>query len=308
MRVLVAGASGAIGLPLVRRLGAAGHSVAGLVRGAEGAARVAAAGGTPLVADVLKLEEVMRVVAAAAPDVVIDQLTALPRSYTPQAMRETLGQTNDVRVVGGSNVQTAALQAGATRFLAQSGAYFYRPGAGLADETEPFVADGPPMVAANVGAFQQVERRVAGLPDGTTGLVLRYGFFYGPGTWYSSDGDMGRQARAGSLAVLGNGTGIWSFVHIEDAAYFTARAAVDSAPTGVVNVTDSDPLPVGELLPAFAAHAGADAPRRIPLTDETDPDARFYFTEMRGAGNRRAREEFGFRPRRLEWLGVAGRG
>ena len=303
MKVLVAGASGAIGLPIVRRLVAEGHQVAGLVRGGDGASRVTAAGGTPLVADVLRLDDVTRAVAAAAPEVVIDQLTALPRSYTPQAMADALERSNDVRVVGGGNVQTAALRAGATRFLAQSGAYFYRPGSGLADETEPLAVDGPPMVAANVRAFQQVEARIASLPEGTTGLVLRYGFFYGPGTWYSPDGDMGRQARAGSLAVLGGGTGIWSFVHLHDAAEFTVRAAVDSVATGVVNVTDSDPLPVGALLPAFAAHAGADAPAVVPLTEQTDADARFYFAQMRGADNRRAREEFGFRPRRLEWLG-----
>ena len=270
MRVLVAGASGAIGRPIVRRLVSWGHEVSGLARGSEGAARVAADGATPVVADVLDLDGVTQAVMIVRPEVVIDQLTALPRHYTPQAMRDTLAETSDVRVVGGANVQTAALQAGARRFLAQSGCYFYRQGEGLAEETEPFVSNGPPLVAGNVAAFEQVEDRILGLPDGATGLVLRYGFFYGPGTWYSLDGDMGQQARSGQLGVLGSGAGVWSFVHLEDAAEFTARAAVESEATGVVNVTDSDPLPMREVIPAFAAYAGGEPPAVYPITDETD--------------------------------------
>jgi len=302
MRVLVAGASGAIGRPIVRRLVSWGHEVSGIVRGDEGAARVSADGATPVVANVLNRDDVGKAVASARPDVVVDQLTALPRHYTPEAMRATLAETTDVRVVGGANVQEAALQAGARRFLAQSGCYFYRPGDGLAEETEPFVSDGPPMVGANVAAFEQLEDRVRSLPSGATGLVLRYGFFYGPGTWYSPDGDMGDQARAGQLGVLGSGAGIWSFVHLEDAAEFTARAAVESDATGVVNVTDSNPLPMRDAMSAFAAFAGGEQPTVYPITDETDKDGVFYATLMRGASNRRAREEFGFRPRRLEWL------
>lgn len=302
MRVLVAGAGGAIGRPIVRRLVSWGHEVSGIVRGTEGAARVSADGATPVVANVLDIDDIGKAVAGARPDVVIDQLTALPRHYTPEAMRATLAQTNDVRVVGGANVQQAALDAGARRFLAQSGCYFSRPGDGLADESEPFVSNGPPLVAANVTAFEQVEDRVGNLPDSTTGLVLRYGFFYGPGTWYSPDGDIGAQARAGQLGVLGSGAGVWSFVHLEDAAEFTARAAVESEATGVVNVTDSDPLPMRDAMAAFAAFAGGEPPVVYPITDETDRDGVFYATTMRGASNRRAREEFGFRPRRLEWL------
>lgn len=302
MRVLVAGASGTIGRPIVRRLLSWGHDVTGLVRGEPGAERVAADGARPVIADVLDAERVEDAVERARPEVVIDQLTALPRHYTPQAMAETLAATNDVRVTGGANVQAAALRAGATRFLAQSGCYFYRPGEGLAGEEEPFVSDGPPLVAGNVEAFQTLEARVAGLPDGVTGLVLRYGFFYGPGTWYSSDGDMGDQARSGQLGVLGSGSGIWSFVHLEDAAEFTARAAVESESTGAVNVTDSDPVSMRDAMSAFATYVGGEQPTIYPITAETDPDGIFYATMMRGASNRRALDEFGFRPRPLEWL------
>jgi len=302
MRVLVAGAGGAIGRPVVRRLVSWGHEVSGIVRGSEGAARVTADGAIPVVANVLDFDEVVKAVVRARPEVVIDQLSALPRHYTPEAMRETLARTNAVRVVGGANVQEAALVAGARRFLAQSGCYFYRPGDGLAEETEPFVSNGPPLVAANVAAFEQLEDRVRTLPDGTTGLVLRYGFFYGPGTWYSPEGDMGQQARAGQLGVLGSGDGVWSFVHLEDAAEFTARAAVESDATGIVNVTDSDPVPMRDALSAFADFAGGEQPAVYPITEETDRDGVFYATAMRGASNRRAREEFSFDPRRLEWL------
>ncbi|MHA7262360.1 NAD-dependent epimerase/dehydratase family protein [Arthrobacter sp. TMN-37] len=302
MRVFVAGAGGAIGRPIVRRLVSWGHEVSGISRGGEGAARISADGATPFVADVLNLEEVRKALEEARPEVVIDQLTALPRNYTPEAMRETLARTSEVRVVGGANVQEAALSAGATRFLAQSGCYFYAPGEGPAEEAEPFVSEGPPLVAGNVAAFQQVEDRITGLPQGTTGLILRYGFFYGPGTWYSSEGDMGQQARAGQLGVLGGGDGVWSFVHLEDAAEFTARAAVESQATGAVNVTDSDPTPMREVMRAFAAYAGGKAPNEYPITEETDRNGVFYSTQMRGASNRRARQEFGFKPRRLEWL------
>jgi nucleoside-diphosphate-sugar epimerase len=302
MRVLVAGASGAIGRPIVRRLASSGHEVFGLVRSSGSAALVAEDGATPVVANVLDFDDVAGAISSARPEVVIDQLTALPRNYTPQAMRDTLARTNDVRVVGGANVQKAALKAGATRFIGQSGAYYYGPGEGLAEETEPFVSHGPGLVAANVTAFNQVEDRILSLPDGATGLVLRYGFFYGPGTWYSPEGDMGEQARAGQLGVLGSGEGVWSFVHLDDAAEFTARAAVESEATGVVNVTDSDPLPMRDAMRTFAAYAGGQQPREYPITEETDPVGVFYATAMRGASNRRAREEFGFRPRRLEWL------
>ncbi|MBJ2121589.1 NAD(P)-dependent oxidoreductase [Arthrobacter sp. MSA 4-2] len=302
MRVLVAGAGGAIGRPIVRHLVSWGHEVWGIARGNEGAARIAADGATPIIADVLDLEDVTRAVAGVRPEVVIDQLTALPRHYSPQAMRDTLASSNEVRVRGGANVQAAALAAGATRFIAQSGSYFYRPGQGLAEESEPFVADGPPLVDGSAAAFVQVEDRIRSLPEGTTGLVLRYGFYYGPGTWYSPDGDMGEQARAGQLGVLGSGSGIWSFVHVDDAAEFTARVAVESQATGVVNVTDSDPLPMRDVMRAFSAFAGGVAPAEYPITEETDADGAFYATKMRGASNRRAREEFGFSPRRLEWL------
>ncbi len=304
MRVLVAGASGTIGRPIVRRLVSWGHEVFGLVSGPESAERVSADGATPLVANVLDYESVERAIAGVRPEVVIDQLTALPKNYTPQAMKDTLARTNDVRVIGGANVQKAALEAGATRFIAQSGSYFYGPGEGLAEETEPLVSDGPPLVAANVAAFEQVENRILGLPDGATGLVLRYGFFYGPGTWYSADGDVGEQARAGQLGVLGEGSGVWTFVHLEDAAEFTARVAVESDATGVVNVTDSDPLSMRDVMQVFATYAGGEQPTVYPITDETDRDGVFYATAMRGASNRRAREEFGFTPRRLEWLGA----
>jgi 2-alkyl-3-oxoalkanoate reductase len=302
MRVLIAGASGTIGLPIVRLLVSWGHDVSGLTRNVDNAARLEAEEAKAIVTDVLDSDDVMRAVASAGPEVVIDQLTALPRHYTPEAMRDTLSRTSEVRVVGGANVQAAALAAGATRFLAQSGCYFYQPGEGLAEETEPFVFDGPPLVARNVEAFQKIEDRLLSLPDGTTGLALRYGFYYGPGTWYSSDGDMGEQARAGQLGVLGSGDGVWSFVHLEDAAEFTARAAVESEASGAVNVTDSDPLPMRDAMSAFARYSGGKQPTVYPITEETDKDGVFYATQLRGASNRRAREEFHFNPRRLEWL------
>lgn len=306
MHVLVAGASGTIGLPIVRRLVSWGHEVSGLTRSREGAVRLEAEGAKPVVTNVLDSGDVEKAVASVTPEVVIDQLTALPKHYTPEAMRDTLAQTSEVRIAGGANVQAAALAAGARRFLAQSGCYFYQPGEGLAEEAEPFVSDAPSLVAGNVDAFRAIEDRLLTLPDGVTGLALRYGFYYGPGTWYSPDGDVGEQARAGELGVLGTGDGVWSFVHLEDAAEFTARAAVESDAIGAVNVTDSDPLPMRDVLSAFASYARGEPPTMYPITEETDQNGVFYSMQMRGASNRRAREEFGFTPRRLEWLDQNG--
>lgn len=301
MRVVVAGASGAIGLPIVRCLSDAGHQVTGLTRSGDGAERIRHAGGVPVAANVLDTTGLDDAVLAARPDVVVEQLTALPRTDTPEAMRASLAATTRVRVEGGRNLQAAAVRAGATHYLAQSGCYYYAPGDGPATESEPLTGSGAPLVRGNVAAFRAVEDRVLGELD-LNGAVLRYGFFYGPGTWYSSDGDMAQQARAGALAVSGDGTAVWSFVHVEDAAAVTAIAAVESSLTGAVNITDDQPLPLNVWLPSFVRHVGGAPAAAVPLGADADGDAVFYATEMRGASDQRARRELGFQPRPLEWL------
>jgi nucleoside-diphosphate-sugar epimerase len=300
MRVLIAGATGAIGRPLVGALKAQGHAVAGLTRDAGNADLLSELGAEPLVADVLDRDATMAALAQARPDVVVDQLTALPRSYTPELMRATLATTGAVRTVGGDNVYAAAVAAGARRHIAQSGCYYYRPGDGLADETEPWVEDGPPLVAASLEQLIVVERRTLG-PDGPlAGVALRYGFFYGPGTWFHPDGDVAAQVRAGQYPLIGTGAGRWSFVHIDDAVAATV-AAVESDVTGAFNVC-GEPIQLREWLPALARSLGAPPPPQVSTGPDTDPDGRYYAELLRGAGNHRARESLGFEPRPLPWV------
>jgi nucleoside-diphosphate-sugar epimerase len=300
MRVLIAGASGAIGRPLVAALHAGGHAVAGVTRDPKNADVLSGLGAQPLVADVLDRDATTAVVREARPDVVVEQLTALPRSYTPAAMRATLAATGAVRTVGGDNVYAAAVAAGARRYVAQSGCYYYRPGDGLAAESEPWVEHGPPLVAGGVDALTAVEQRTLGPNRPLAGVALRYGFFYGPGTWFHPDGDVAAQLGAGRYPVLGTGAGRWSFVHIDDAVAATV-AAVESEITGALNICDDAPIPLGEWLPAFARFLGAPSPRRAPTGPDTDPDGCFYAELLRGAANQLARKELGFDPQPLPW-------
>ena len=190
--------------------------------------------------------------------------------------------------------------------MAQSGCYYYAPGGGLADEAEPFALDGPPLVAGGAAALAAVEARVLE-STALEGVVLRYGFFYGPGTWYAPGGSVARQVERGAFPVTGDGSGVWSFVHVEDAAAATVTALTAGAPTagaGAYNVTDDDPAPLAAWLPAYARWLGAPAPPRVSA-DAADPDGRYYATALRGASNARARRELGFRPRPLPWLAAA---
>ncbi len=300
MRVLVAGASGAIGRPLVAALHAHGHAVAGLTRDPKNADLLSRLGAQPLLADVLDRERPPP--RSATPDRMSWSTSSLRcRAAThPAAMRATLAATGAVRTVGGDNVYAAGVTAGARRYVAQSGCYYYRPGDGLATESEPWVKHGPPLVAGGVDALTAVEQRTFRPNGPLAGIALRYGFFYGPGTWFHPDGDVAGQLRAGQYPVLGTGAGRWSFVHIDDAVAATV-AAVESDITGAFNICDDAPVPLGEWLPAFARHLGAPSPRHVPTGPDTDPDGRFYAELLRGAANQLARKELGFDPRPLPW-------
>ena len=302
MRVLIAGATGAIGRPLVAALHARGHAVVGLTIDAGAAELLIRLGAQPLIVDVLDSDATTAAVLNSRPEVVVEQLTKLPRTYTPESMRAALTATGAVRTVGGDNVYAAAVAAGARRYVAQSGCYFYRPGDGLADEREPWVEDGPPLVAASVDALIAVEKRTLRLNGPLVGVALRYGFFYGPGTWFHPDGDVAAQVRAGQFPVLGTGAGRWSFVHIDDAVAATV-AAVESDTTGAFNICGDAPVPLTRWLPAFARYLGAPLPPHVPIGPDTDPDGRFYAEVLRGAQNHLAREVLGFDPRPLAWDG-----
>jgi nucleoside-diphosphate-sugar epimerase len=236
------------------------------------------------------------------PDTVIEELTSLPKHYTPDEMRAAAERDRRVRLEGGSNVYNAARAAGVHRYIVQSTGFFYAPGRGLATEEDPLAADGSPAVSASVRTYMRVEERVLGGKD-LEGVALRYGFFYGPGTWFTDDGDIAGQVRERKYPITGSGQGVWSWVHVEDAAAATA-AALECAP-GVYNIVDDDPSPLSVWLPAFAAAVGAPDPPRITEPEalqSAGPDFVYYAAQLRGASNAKAKGEMGFVPRRLEWL------
>jgi nucleoside-diphosphate-sugar epimerase len=301
VKVLVAGATGAIGKHLIAALRVAGHSIFAMVRSSD-PRTLAGAGVEAVVADALDEAAVKDAILRVGPDAIINELTSLPKRYTPEAMKAAAGRDANVRLTGNVNLLSAAAAAGVRRYILQSSGFWYAPGPGLAAESEPFAFDAAPGIAASARTYAELEARLfeaAGIEQ----VVLRYGFFYGPGSWFTADADMGEQVRAGQVPIIGEGRGTWSFVHLEDAARATA-AALESAP-GIYNIVDSNPSEQRIWLPAFARAVGAGQPPRI--TEEqalasAGPDAVYYAERLRGASNAKARAELGFRPRPLEWL------
>lgn len=304
MKIFVAGGTGAIGRPTLDQLLARGHNVVALTRTQERAQSLAAQGIEPAIADVFDAESVKAAIAHAQPEVVIEQLTALPRTYTRESMNATAALNARIRSEGGANVLAAAKAAGVRRFLKQSMAFWGIPGAGLADEETPLSLDASPAVAADARLVTETEHRLLQTPD-LEGIALRYGFFYGPGTWFNPDGDVGQQVRQQQFPIVGNGDGVWSWIHIEDAAIATV-AAVEQGNPGVYLIVDDQPLAVRDWLPAFARSLNAPPPPRVSVEDalkmEGGADIVYYQTQMRGASNAKAKRELNFQPRPLEWL------
>ena len=300
MRVFVAGASGAIGRPLLIELIRRGHEVTGMTRSESGARDLAALGAAVARASAFDGAAVERALRDARAEVVIDQLTSLPRD--PSRMAEAEPENHRLRLEGGGNLHRAARACGVRRYIQQASGFFLEAGDGLADESAGLAIDASPRIAANARIYAELERRVLDAGD-MEGVALRYGFFYGPGTWYHPDGASADQVRRQEVPIIGDGRGVWSWVHIDDAA--VATADVLTAPPGVYHVVDDDPSPVAVWLPAFARFVGGPPPPRV--TEEqarasAGEDAVYYGTRLRGASNRKAKETFGFSPRRLEWL------
>jgi nucleoside-diphosphate-sugar epimerase len=258
-------------------------------------------GAEPVIADALDAAAVKAAVGQIRPDAVINELTSLPRHYTPAEMKAAAERDRKVRVEGNITLLAAIRDAGVCRYLLQSSAFWYAPGAGLADESVPFISRASPGVEASARTYLELEARASATP-GIEFVALRYGFFYGPGTWYTREGDMG-QVRQRQVPIIGEGHGVYSFVHIDDAAGATA-AALECAP-GAYNIVDGNPLPQHLWLTAFARTAGAPAPPRVSeevALRASGPDAVYYATSLRGASNEKARRELEFRPRPLEWI------
>lgn len=304
MKIFIAGATGAIGRPLIDSLKRSGHSVFALVRTRQSGGSLEEKGVEPITADALDSDSVVAAVARIRPDAVINELTSLPKHYTPAEMQAAAERDRKVRVEGNKNLLAAVHHAGVRRYLLQSSGFWYAPGAGLADESAQFALDASPGVAASARTYAELEATALRGID-IECVILRYGFFYGPGTWYTREGDLGEQVRARQLAIIGKGQGVYSFVHIEDAALATA-AAVESAP-GIYNVVDDSPSPQRLWLPAFARAVGAPEPPHVAEQEALatiGADAVHYATRLRGASNEKAKRALHFAPRPLEWLRV----
>ena len=302
MGILIAGASGAIGRPLNRRLRANQHQVFALTRASDSAPALKEIGAEPVIAHALDAAAVKAAVGRIRPDAVINQLTSLPRHYTPAEMKAAAERDRKVRVEGNSNLLAALRDSGVRRYLLQSSGFWYAPGAGPADESVPFISSASPGVEASARTYLELEAR-ASATAGIEFVALRYGFFYGPGTWYTREGDIGDQVRQQQVPIIGEGQGVYSFVHIDDAAGATAAAL--ECPPGAYNVVDGNPSPQHVWLTAFARAVGAPAPPRVSEEEAlraSGPDAVYYATRLRGASNEKAGRELEFRPRPLEWI------
>jgi nucleoside-diphosphate-sugar epimerase len=285
MRILIAGATGAIGQPLVRRLKARQHEVFALTRSPESAAALNEIGAEAVIADVLDAATVKAAVGRIRPHAVINELTSLPRHYTRAEMKAAAERDRKVRVEGNINLLAVLRDTGVRRYLLQSSGFWYEPGAGLADESVPFISSASPEVEASVGTYQQLEAR-ASATAGIEFVALRYGFFYGPGTWYTLEGDIGDQVRQQQIRIVGEGQGVYNFVHIDDAAQATAGAL--ECPPGAYNIVDGNPSPQHLWLTAFARAAGAPAPSR--LSEEEALRIPTRSTTPRGLGALRTRK------------------
>lgn len=302
MRVLIAGATGAIGRTLIRCLNQDRHTVFALARSPEASRVVTQLGAEPVPADALDAASVKAAIDRILPDAVVNELTSLPRHYTAAEMRAATERDRKVRIEGNANLLMALRDAGVRRYLLQSSAFWYAPGDGLADESAPFAFDASPAVAAGTRRYAELET-AASATAGIEFVALRYGFFYGPGTWFHDDRDMGEQVRQQRVPVIGDGQGVWSWVHIEDAAAATVMA-LECRP-GAYNIVDADPAPQHAWLPAFARAVGAPAPSRVAEEEALaafGPDTVYYATRLRGASNEKAKREFNFQPRPLEWF------
>ncbi len=306
MKILVAGATGVIGRPLITQLLKKGHHVVALTRTPEKAQALSQIGVEPAIADIFDPDAVKNAIAHAQPEVVIEQLTALPKTYTGESMSAAAPLNTRIRLEGGANVLAAAQAMGVRRYLRQSIAFWAVPGAGLADEETPLSLDASPAVAADAHIVTKIEHRLLATPN-LEGIALRYGFLYGSGTWFNSDGDVATQVRQQQFPIIGNGEGVWSWVHIEDAAIATVAAAERGNP-GIYLIADDRPLEVREWLPAFARSLDALPPPQVSIEDALQiggADAVYYGTRMRGASNAKAKRELNFQPRSLEWLETA---
>jgi nucleoside-diphosphate-sugar epimerase len=305
MRILLAGATGAVGQRLVPALLNDGHEVVAMTRTAAKADGLRAIGALPVVADALDRDAVMGAVLGAEPEVIVHQMTALTGATDLKHFDRVFATTNRLRTEGMRHLLDAARAAGTRRLIAQSftGWPFAREGGPVKDEDAPLDPAPPSAQRETVAAIRELEALVGEAGD-VEGVVLRYGAFYGPGTSLSSDGELTELVRKRRLPVIGNGDGRWSFTHIDDAAGGVLATLAPGGPTGVFAIVDDEPARTADWLPALAAALGAPKPRHVPAwlgRLAAGEAAVTMMTASRGASNERARRVLGWTPQWPTW-------
>jgi 2-alkyl-3-oxoalkanoate reductase len=304
LRIFIAGATGALGSRLVPQLVERGHHVTGSTRSNPDGVR--ALGAEPAVVDPLDAAALREAVVAARPDVVVHQLTALTGLKLGRNFDKVFALTNRLRTEGTDNLLAAARAAGPERLVWQSyaGWPYAREGGPVKTEADRLDPSPPADVRESLEAIRHLEAAVTE----AGGIVLRYGGFYGPGTSLDEDGEHAALIRKRRFPVGGSGAGIWSLIHIDDAAAATV-AAIEGGPPGIYNIVDDDPAPIGDVLPAFAAALEAPPPRHVPgwlVRLAAGPQAHSMMTSVRGASNAKAKRDLGWRPEH-SWTAMGGR-
>jgi nucleoside-diphosphate-sugar epimerase len=304
MKIFVAGATGAVGRPLVSALIAAGHSVVGLTRTTAKAGIIQAMGATPVVADGLDATAIRAAINTSKPDAIIHEMTDLSGASDLRHFDRSFASSNQLRTRGIDILLTVAKESGVRRLVAQSFCGWpYAPvGTPIKTETDMLDPDPPDEFRATLTAIQYLEQAVAGSVK-PEGIVLRYGAFYGPGTGML-DHVMVDQIRKRRVPLIGDGAGWWSFVHVDDAAAATVKALEHGKPGNIYNVTDDDPAQVRQWLPALADMLGARPPLHLPAWIARIVAGKHLvsmMTQARAGSNAKARAEFGWVPAHPSW-------
>ena len=302
MRVFLAGGTGVIGRALVPQLREAGHDVTAMTRYESRAEKLRDQGVEPVVCDAFDTDGVARAVAAARANVVVNQLTDIPDAINPRKMAEQFETNDRLRTEGTRNLMQAAEAVGARRVVSQSIAWAYAPTEGLWSEGDRLWDEAPEPWGRSVAAVRALEEATLG-SDSVEGVVLRYGLFYGPGTAFARDGSTAAMVRKRAFPVVGRGTAVYSYIHVDDAAGATV-AALDHGAPGAYNVVDDDPAMMREWLPKYADALGARPPRRVPRFIVRLAAGKFGLymsTQLQGAKNGKAKRELGWQPRWTSW-------
>jgi nucleoside-diphosphate-sugar epimerase len=306
MKVFVAGGGGAIGARLVPRLIEAGHTVVATASSPQGVVEIERRGARGALMDGLDAADVLEAVGGARPEAIVHEMTALSGNPSLRHWDRWFALTNRLRTEGTANLLAAASRFGVRRFVAQGYTGWTNPRSGgpVKSEEDPLDPDPPRQMRETLAAIRELERTV--LDADLEGLVLRYGSLYGPGTAFARE--YVELARERKLPVIGDGAGVWSFVHVDDAAEATVTAVERGAP-GVYNIVDDDPARSAEWIPVLARRSGGRPPRRLPVwfgrlaTGEVGVS---LMTRIRGSSNAKAKRELGWRPAHPSWRFALG--